>query len=91
MNKRKRINLLKALELPLDLDAAAVQITLHGRADLLVEQHRGILCLERDAIRFLTAQGVLCIEGETLELEALATTEARISGAITAIRFEDKS
>ncbi|MBR4906030.1 MAG: YabP/YqfC family sporulation protein [Clostridia bacterium] len=92
--KRKRLILrrvLKAAELPQDLDAHRFFVQWYGSNECLVEQHRGILCFDGHLIRFQTEQGVLNVAGEALVLDALTDSRAMINGQIQTLSIEAKS
>ena len=83
--------ILKAAELPQELDAHRFYVQWYGADECLIEQHRGILCFDAGLIRLATDQGTLCISGESLELEALTDSRAKVTGQIEAVRIEEKS
>lgn len=92
--KRKRTvfrHILKVADLPQELDAHRFYLQWYGIDACLVEQHRGILCFDAKAVRLATDQGVLCISGDSLELEALTDSRAKITGQLEAVRIEAKS
>ena len=83
--------MLKALELPQDLDPHLVSVQWIGGRDLLIEQHRGILRFEADTIRFASEQGVLTVSGGDLVMEQLTASRALISGDVDSVSIERKS
>lgn len=90
--KRKHLHaLLRAAELPQDLDPHLLAVRWIGGSELLLEQHRGILRFEADEIRFLCEQGTLSVRGNTMEMERLTETSALIYGDIRSLSFEEKS
>ena len=92
--KRKRQvlrHILKAAELPQELDAHRFFVRWYGSDECLVEQHLGILCFESTRIRIDTEQGVLCILGDSMELEALTGSCVKINGQIRTMSIEAKS
>lgn len=92
--KRKRLLLrrvLKATELPQELDANRFFVQWYGSDACLVEQHRGILCFDGALIRFQTDQGVLTVSGEALVLDALTESRAMVNGQIQTLSIEAKS
>lgn len=82
---------LRAMELPQDIDPHLLALRWIGGTDLLVEQHRGILRFQSDTIRFLSEQGVLLVSGTDLKMDRLTETRALISGDIQSVSFEEKS
>lgn len=92
--KRKRQvlrHILKAAELPQELDAHRFFVQWYGKDECLVEQHRGILCFESGRIRIDTEQGVLCMIGDSMELETLTESRVKITGQIQSLSIEVKS
>ena len=92
--KRKRMvlrHILKAADLPQELDAGRFYMQWYGIDECSVAQHRGILCFDGKTVRLATDQGVLCVLGDSLELEALTDSRALIKGQIESVRIEAKS
>lgn len=83
--------IIKAAELPMDLDPHRFFLQWYGGSQCLIEQHRGILCFTLREIRFLTEQGVLSVCGEDLVLEQMTVSRAKVGGKITSIVLEAKS
>ena len=93
MKRKQKIigRILGGIELPQDLDPHRFCVQWIGGAQLLIEQHRGILCFELGRIRLATEQGVLLIEGEGLEMERLSSSRALVSGEVHSVSLERKS
>ncbi len=93
MKKKHKImhRVLRALELPQDLDPHLIAIRWIGGEDLLIEQHRGILRYDSETVRFLCEQGIVAVSGSGLTLDRLTETRALIRGDIRSVCFEDKS
>ena len=90
--KRKHLHrLLRAAELPQDLDPHLISVRWIGGTDLLIEQHRGILRFDAEKIRFLSEQGTLCVRGSAMQMECLTASSALIFGTIQTLSFEEKS
>jgi len=92
--KRKRTvlhRILHAADLPQELDAHRFYVQWYGGDECVIEQHRGILCFEDAVVRLSTDQGVLRIEGETLALDSLTDSCAKITGNIIAVSIEAES
>ena len=83
--------LLRAAELPQDLDPHLLAVRWIGGSDLLIEQHRGILRFEADEICFASEQGTLSVSGGDMEMERLTASSALIRGSIRSLSFEGKS
>ncbi len=93
MKKKKQVfsRVLRGCGLPQELDARQFFVQWIGGAECVIEQHRGIFCMERNKIRFATEQGALTVEGEMLELRQLSAARALVLGAIRCISVEGKS
>ena len=93
MKKKRMIlrRILNAAGLPQELDPQRFFAQWYGDDECLIEQHRGILCFDGSCIRLATAQGVLRVNGDSLTLEALTESRAKVTGRITALSLEGKS
>ena len=90
--KRKHLHrLLRAAELPQDLDPHLLAVRWIGGTDLLIEQHRGILRFEAEEIRFQSEQGILTVRGTGLRMDCLTESSALLFGTIRTLSFEEKS
>jgi len=92
MNKhRERIGKVVAdlLEIPKDLALDLPRITLLGRDELNVENHRGVIEYSSNRLRINLSRGFLEIEGRQLEIAALMPEEIAIVGEIISIKFFD--
>ena len=84
-------HILRSADLPQELDAHRFFVQWYGMDECLVDQHRGILLFDSAMIRLQTDQGVLCVTGNGLELEALTESRAKINGQIAGLSIEAKS
>lgn len=92
MKRKRKIKLGKRiaeqLELPAEAASPSAKITLWGKEMVLLERHKGLFeCSER-RIRLHTADGIVCIAGESLVLMELSLDRMFISGAIENIGYE---
>lgn len=89
--KPRRIKLKKrlfaTLDLPLETDKRVFKLTMVGRCDLLLENHKGVLKYDTKSIRLLVNDGVIAIEGASLELMQLADERAYVKGNIESVEF----
>lgn len=81
----------RAADLPMDLDPHLFFVQWLGGNECMIEQHRGILSFAATQIRFLTEQGILTAEGEDLELEQMTASRAKVCGKIRSVSLEAKS
>jgi len=77
------------LEIPKDLVLDIPKITLIGRSELYLENHRGIIEYSSIRLRINLSRGFLEIQGENLEIKALLPDEIKIGGDISTCKFVD--
>ena len=77
------------LEIPQDIVLDLPRITIIGRSEMLIENHRGIIEYGLNRLRVSISRGFLEIEGENLEIKALMSEEIKVIGVITLIRYVD--
>ena len=65
------------------------RLVLYGNEELMVEQHRGIVACARDRMGFQTACGIVCVEGDHMELTRYGPWEACVKGKITRIEYQE--
>lgn len=75
------------LSLPADSMAALPRITLTGRRQLLVEQHRGIVHYETDCVELELGAYRLRVRGEGLCLAAMDRDAVLLTGAVIALEL----
>ena len=81
---------LRALDLPEEVDLNVPKFTMLGNTDLLVENHRGILQYNEGLIRLVTADGVVRITGTGLELTEFGSERVLVRGALNGWCFEGR-
>lgn len=92
MEKRREIinrALADFLEIPRDLVLDIPKLTLIGRNELYLENHRGIIEYSLERMRINLSRGFLEIEGQELEIKALLPEEVNISGDIHTIKYRE--
>ena len=77
------------LEIPRDLVLDLPKLTVIGRNELYLENHRGIIEYNLNRLRINLSRGFLEIEGEGLEIKALMPEEMNIIGEIRSIKYVD--
>lgn len=86
--KRNLIELAaEALELPAEVALGAAKLTLIGRGQLGVVNHRGVSVYESGLIAFRTSEGLVRVEGQELMLSELNEEYLCIRGQIRALRW----
>jgi len=92
MDKRREI-ISKAvadlLEIPGDLVLDMPRLTITGRNELYLENHKGIIEYSTVRMRINLSRGFLEIIGDNLEIQALMPEEMRVLGDITSIKYID--
>jgi sporulation protein YqfC len=92
MEKRRELiskTMAEFLEIPKDLVLDIPKITLIGRNELYLENHRGIIEYSSQRLRINLSRGFLEIQGENLEIKALLPDEIKIWGDINSFKFVD--
>ena len=74
-------------ELPKDLVLELPKITMIGRSEIAVENHRGIIKCSADCMRINLARGYLEIQGTDLQIRSLCAEEIQFAGQINQILF----
>ncbi|AMJ39896.1 MULTISPECIES: sporulation protein YqfC [Anaerotignum] len=77
----------EALDLPKEIMLDLPLISLMGREEITIENHKGILTYGEESIRIGTKAGTLCIRGEDLGLKQLTTDVLVITGKVVALEF----
>lgn len=77
------------LEIPRDLVLDIPKLTLVGRSELYLENHRGIIEYNLNRLRINLSRGFLEVEGGNLEICTLMPEELHVTGEIYSVRFRD--
>ncbi|NLB88330.1 MAG: sporulation protein YqfC [Syntrophomonadaceae bacterium] len=77
------------LEIPKDLVLDLPKVTIIGRNELYLENHKGIIEYGLERLRVNLSRGFLEIEGKNLEINALMPEEMNIVGDIKSIKYMD--
>lgn len=77
------------LEIPKDLVLDLPKVTVIGRNEVYLENHRGIIEYTLKRMRINLSRGFLEIEGDNLEIKALMPDEINIYGNIKSIKYQD--
>ena len=88
MAKQKRWQRVGALlDIPDDITMNATRVTMIGKNELLVENHKGIIEYTSDLLRMKVDDGELCISGTNLSLAVIESEQVRVGGTIAAGRY----
>ncbi len=77
------------LEIPKDLVLDLPKVTIIGRNELYLENHKGIIEYGLERLRVNLSRGFLEVEGQKLEINVLMPEEMKITGEIKTIKFRD--
>lgn len=77
----------RALDLPADMVTGLPRVELIGKAELRMEQHRGILAYGPEEIHISGGKLVVRVRGQGLELRAMNPTELLITGEISSVEL----
>lgn len=77
------------LEIPKDLVLDLPKITIIGRNEVYLENHRGIIEYQPNRLRINLTRGFLEIEGSDLEIKTLMADEISINGQVNSVKYHD--
>lgn len=77
----------ESLKLPKEVTLNLPFITLLGKEQLTIENHKGILIYTTDNINVSTKIGTLVVEGKSLNLKQLTTDALVIIGEVSSIKI----
>lgn len=90
-SKREAISKAMAdfLEIPADIVLDLSKLTITGRNELYLENHKGIIEYSTVRMRINLSRGYLEISGEDLQIQALMPDEMKVIGEISSVRYLD--
>ena len=90
-NKRELLSKAMAdfLEIPADIVLDLPKLTITGRNQLYLENHKGIIEYSTSRLRINLSRGYLEINGEKLEIQALMPDEMKVTGEVHSVRYWD--
>ena len=92
MDKRREIiskAMADLLEIPADLVMDMPRLTVTGRNELYLENHKGIIEYTTERIRINLSRGFMEVVGDNLEIQALMPDEMKVWGDINTIKYLD--
>ncbi len=92
MNNRREIitkAMAELLEIPGDLVLDLPRLTITGRNELYLVNHKGIIEYSTVRMRINLSRGFLEVDGKNLEIQALMPDEMRVLGEISSIKYID--
>lgn len=75
-------------ELPKDVVLDVPKITIIGRHEITIENHKGIIAFKDNLIKVNTKEGPINIYGKNFEILYIATSTITISGYFDSIEYE---
>lgn len=90
-NRREIITkaMAELLEIPGDLVLDLPRLTITGRNELYLVNHKGIIEYSTVRMRINLSRGFLEVVGQNLEIQALMPDEMRVVGDINSIQYID--
>jgi sporulation protein YqfC len=79
--------LVRAMELPEDLEKGNVLVSIQGQERIVVENFKGISSYTDGEIRLLTRKKKLCITGRNLVIENYTKEEVTITGYLERVEY----
>ena len=76
------------LVLPKDIMLRLPKITMIGKLETYIENHKGIIEYSKEIIRINTSEGVLKITGKDMNIKSIITEEVSIIGEIISVEFK---
>ena len=90
--KTKKDNIKNAvseiLELPKDIMLGLPKVTMIGKMELHIENHKGIIEYSKEIIRINTSQGILKITGKKMSIKNIVTEELTITGELISLEYK---
>lgn len=92
MEKRREIiskAMAEFLDIPADIVLDMPKLTITGRNELYLENHKGIIEYTTVRMRINLSRGFLEVNGQNLEIQALLPDEMKVVGDISSIKYWD--
>ena len=92
MEKRREIiskAMAEFLDIPADIVLDMPKLTITGRNELYLENHKGIIEYTTVRMRINLSRGFLVVNGQILEIQALLPDEMKVVGDISSIKYWD--
>jgi len=74
---------------PKEVISAVPRVTMTGREQVHIEQHRGLVGYEQERVVFRTECGLLTIVGEGMRFEVYSLQEAVLAGKVTGVSLTE--
>lgn len=80
--------LIDRIDMPEDVCLGATKITICGRRNMLIENHRGIISYGDELIEVDCGEGTVRVRGDALRLGAMDRRDMLISGRLLVVELE---
>lgn len=85
--KGVRSSLAETFDIPQEVVVDLPKLTMMGRFEILVENHKGIVEFHPTVVRLRTSAGALTVRGSSLALSELSADRALIRGTIDGAHY----
>lgn len=86
--EKNKERLIKGIDIPEEVVLDLPKITIVGKAEITIENHRGIIKFEKDIIEVNSKIGKIIINGIDFEILYIGTYTLTISGTFKTIVYE---
>ena len=76
------------LELPKDIMLGLPKVTMIGKMELHIENHKGIIEYSKEIIRINTSEGILKITGKMMNIKNIVTEELTVTGELISVEYK---
>lgn len=77
------------LDLPKEIINSEPKIVVHGKSEIIIENHKGIEVFKENEIKINSNLGVITIEGVKLEIRFIGTETIALTGRLKNLSFEE--
>ena len=78
-----------ALELPEEVVLNLPLISIIGRGELTIENHKGILEYSASLVRINTNSSILSVAGRDISIKQITSESIKIEGVVSSIQYSD--
>lgn len=80
-------NMTEALDLPKEVMLDLPLISMMGKEEITIENHKGILAYHEEIVRIATKVGTFKINGKDLKIKHLSADALVVAGSIAGVEF----
>lgn len=78
----------RMLDLPVDALCDAATVTIRGAGEVVIENYKSVVDYSDSSVRVVCAEGMVCVAGVNLQLDAITDESVAVSGKISGVEFE---